>query len=79
MSKKKRFILTRRNYNTLIGRGYNLVCKLCKHPLQIGDCIESKPSKYGKQKRKYYHCECYDGSFIDVGDDEEDNDEFEFE
>jgi len=30
----------------MIGRGYKLVCKVCNVPLQKGDLIESKPSKY---------------------------------
>lgn len=62
-----RYILTKRTYNVLIGRGYKLVCKICKYPLQIGDCVESKPSKY--RRRKFYHCDCYDESFIEVEDD----------
>jgi len=48
----------------MIGRGYRLVCKICEVPLQVGDCIESKPSKY--RRRKFYHCDCYDGSHMDV-------------
>ena len=60
-----KYTLTKRVYNTLIGRGFNLVCKLCNLPLQVGDCIESKPSKY--RRRKFYHCECYEGCHIDLG------------
>lgn len=65
-----RYELTRRVYNTLIGRGYKLICKICRCPLQVGDCVESKPSKY--RRRKFYHCECYDESFLDVGDENDD-------
>ena len=67
-----RYYLTKRVYNTLMGRGYKLICKICSLPLQINDCIESKPSKY--KKRKFYHCECYDGSFIEIEDN--DNEDF---
>lgn len=68
-----RYILTRRVYNTLVGRGYKLICKICGCQLQINDCVESKPSKY--RRRKFYHCDCYDGSFMDIGngDDDETN------
>ena len=59
-----RYILSKRIYNTLRGRGYELICKICRCPLHIDDCVESKPSKY--RKRKFYHCKCYDDSFIDV-------------
>lgn len=41
-----RYVLTKRLYNTMTGRGYKLVCRICKVPLQKGDLIESKPSKY---------------------------------
>ncbi len=69
-----RYTLTKRIFNTLKGRGYKLVCKICDCPLQVGDWVESKPSKY--RRRKFYHAECYDESFIEVEgeDDEEDSD-----
>lgn len=64
MSRLTRYVLTRRVYTTLVGRGYKLVCKICEQKLHIGDCVESKPSKY--RNRKFYHCDCYDDSFIDL-------------
>lgn len=72
-----KYLLTRRVYNTLIGRGYRLICKICRCPLQVGDCVESKPSKY--RRRKFYHCDCYQGSFIDLpnGDEEGEDDKSE--
>jgi len=33
-----RYILTKRVYNTLLGRGYKLVCKICEFPLEIAKC-----------------------------------------
>ena len=68
------YILTARTYSTLTGRGYRLVCKICGCPLQTGDCVESKPSKY--RRRKFYHCKCYEDAFLEIengdnGDDEE--------
>ena len=33
-----RYILTKRVYNTLHGRGYKLVCKICEFPLKIAKC-----------------------------------------
>lgn len=68
-----RYTLTKRIYSTLKGRGYNLVCKMCNRPLHIGECIESKPNKY--KMRKFYHCECYDNSFIDVEGPDDDVEE----
>jgi len=62
-----RYTLTKRVYNTLIGRGYKLECKICECPLEIDDCVESKPSKY--RKRKFYHCECYEESHIEVDEE----------
>lgn len=41
-----RYILTKRIYSTLVGRGFHLVCKRCDCPLQVDDEIESKHSKY---------------------------------
>lgn len=41
-----RYILTERTYNTLIGRGYKVVCKICGCPLVIGQEVESKHSAY---------------------------------
>jgi len=72
-----RYTLTQRIYNTMIGRGYKLVCKICEVPLQVEDCVESKPSKY--RRRKFYHCDCYDGSFIELPEltEEEENEENE--
>lgn len=75
-----RYVLTERVYNNLISRGYKLVCKICGKPLGLDEngnfvpnhCIESKPSKY--RRRKFYHCECYDGSFIETADDGDDGD-----
>ncbi len=43
-----KYTLTRRVYNTMVGRGYNLVCKICDMPLEIMQEVESKPSKYRK-------------------------------
>ena len=104
--KLARYILTRRVYNTLIGRGYKLVCKICECELKIAKCpkcnsenivvfneeyylckncnhkdlmcslngcVESKPSKY--RRRKFYHCDCYDGSFMEIEDDGNDESE----
>jgi len=45
-----RYILTKRVYDTMVGRGYYLVCKRCDCPLQIGDKVESKHSKYRRWK-----------------------------
>lgn len=33
-----RYILTKRVYNTLLGRGYKLVCKICGFNLEIAKC-----------------------------------------
>lgn len=41
-----RYTLTERTYNTLIGRGYKLVCKICNCHLEIGQEVESKHSAY---------------------------------
>jgi len=76
-----RYTLTKRVYLNLQRRGYKLICKICEKPLgqdengnfKEGTCIESKPSKY--KRRKFYHCECYDGSFIDLGDDDGDSED----
>lgn len=38
--------MTERTYNTLIGRGYKLVCKICGCNLEIGQEVESKHSSY---------------------------------
>ena len=70
------YTLTKRVETVLIGRGYKLVCKICEKKLEVGDCIESKPNKY--KNRKFYHCDCYQDSFIDLpdgDDDESENDE----
>lgn len=103
-----RYILTKRVFNTLRGRGYKLVCKLCGLPFEIAKCpkcrsqdivwvdkrikekfmcngcgfsdegcnlkgcIESKPSKY--KRRKFYDCGCYDGSFFESDEVDEDDD-----
>jgi len=50
--KKRPYVLTKRTYDTMIGRGYNLTCKICGEALEIGDLVESKPSKYR-------HWECF--------------------
>jgi len=71
MIKFARYVLTRRVYTTLIGRGYKLICKICEEPLQVGDCVESKPSRY--RKRKFYHCDCYEDSFIDLNGNSDGN------
>ena len=71
-----RYKLSQRVYTTLVGRGYHLICKICEKKLEVGDCIESKPNKY--KNRKFYHCDCYQDSFIDLpdgDDDESENDE----
>lgn len=68
-----RYILKKRTYNTLIGRGYKLVCKICGCPLQIDDCVESKPSKY--RRRKFYHCFCYDESHMEIPNGDNNNEE----
>lgn len=128
-----RYILSRRVFNTLSGRGYKLICKICGFAFKIArcpkcgkydivwddaekinfrcndcefvddacnmdGCVESKPSKYRlwrcekcgekysrKQEmcvecggriytsgRKFYHCKCYDDSFFEVEDDDDD-------
>jgi len=41
-----RYILSERTYNTLVGRGYRLVCKICECNLEIGQEVESKHSGY---------------------------------
>ena len=62
-----RYLLTERVRKSLQERaknlGYELKCRKCGFELKTGDCVESKPSKY--KKRKFYHCECYDGSFME--------------
>lgn len=103
-----RYILTRRVYNTLLGRGYKLACKICEVSFKVvkcpscdsnnvafkdsdeeyylckkcghsgfacdlDGCIESKPSKY--RKRKFYHCSCYEKSFIDLPNGDDDDEE----
>ena len=45
-----RYKLTKRVIDTMVGRGYNLVCKICEISLKQGDIIESKPSKYPRWK-----------------------------
>lgn len=70
VKKIARYILNKRVLTTLTSRGYKLICKICGKKFVEGDCIESKPSKY--RNRKFYHCDCYDDSFIDTGDDEND-------
>lgn len=67
-----RYTLTKRVLQNLQSRGYDLICKICGEPIGLDEnrnfvpnqCVESKPSKY--RRRKFYHCECYDGSFIDL-------------
>lgn len=41
-----RYVLTERIYNTLIGRGYKLVCKICGCHLEKEQEVESKHSSY---------------------------------
>ena len=65
------YILTDRVKKLLTSRGYNLICKICEEKLKVGDRIESKPNKY--KNRKFYHYHCYEDSFIDLSDDEEDD------
>ena len=61
------YIMTKWLYNGLTGRGFKLVCEKCNLPFQVGDCIESKPSRY--RRRKMYHKECYESMHLDFGDD----------
>ena len=44
----KSYVLTRKVYNMMVGRGYNLICKICRMALETGDEVESKSSKYRK-------------------------------
>ena len=129
-----RYLLKKRVYNTLIGRRYKLICKICNFPFKIiscpncksqnidwvdknlkekvkcsnceliidacelDGCVESKPCKYRlwqcencdmkysrKQEkclkcggivytigRKFYHCKCYENSFIDLNGEDDD-------
>ena len=68
-----RYILTDRVRKNLESRGYKLVCKICDKKLEVGQEIESKPSKY--KRRKFYHKSCYENSFIDLGDDDGDSED----
>ncbi len=63
------YILTERVRKLLISRGYKVICKICEEKLKVGQCIESKPNKY--RNRKFYHCHCYQDSFIDLPDNDE--------
>jgi len=48
-----RYILTERILNTLRGRGYKLVCKICGNDLKEDQEVESKHSAYW-----CWQCEC---------------------
>lgn len=68
-----RYKMTRKIRRILEARDYELVCKVCSCPLQIGDMIESKQQRRGKSK--LYHALCYDGSELDIPNGEHDDEE----
>ena len=67
------YILSDKVKKLLTSRGYNLICKICEEKFKVGDCIESKPNKY--RNRKFYHCKCYQNSFIDLSNDVDDDED----
>ena len=61
-----RYVLTKKIKKILISQNYELCCKICLCPLQVGDILETKQQRRGRSK--FYHAKCYDDSFYDAPD-----------
>jgi len=65
--------MTRKRYNSFKTRKWNLICRTCDCPIDIGDEVESKSG--GRRKNgsltgpKLYHAECYDRAHYEFDDD----------
>ncbi len=65
--------MTKKIYNRFITMGYELVCKICDCPINIGDEVESKAgglrprngSVNHRRTPKFYHYSCYDDYHLD--------------
>ena len=62
-----RYLLKPKTYHRFVTQGFNLICKICEVPLQIGDEVESKAGGSGP---KYYHAECYDSYHLEFDKNE---------
>jgi hypothetical protein len=63
MSAGTKYTLSAKLKKMLENRGFKLVCKLCEHPLQVGEKVESHPQKRGLIK--LYHQKCIEDAQID--------------
>lgn len=54
-----RYILTKRVFNTLRGRGYNLKCKICEFPFEIAKCPKCRSQNvvWADNLKKEFKCE----------------------
>jgi len=60
-----RYILIPKVYNKFKTLGYDLNCKICGCPINIGEEVESKSGSKGP---KLYHAECYDRFHLNFKD-----------
>lgn len=61
-----RYVLTKKIRKILEAQDYELCCKICFCPLQVGEMLETKQQRRGRSK--FYHAKCYDDSFIETPD-----------
>jgi hypothetical protein len=64
----KPYVLSAKIWNRLHASGMSLICPRCGLPIIIGEAVINKSK--GAKSRWLYHAACYEAMFVDIPDDE---------